>query len=130
MERRRAGELEDQAPGGHPMHGLLDDEIEAIIDLYRRWGEVDRSHRKLAHRGSYTNTVWVAPSSVRRVLAAHGLHLHPPPRPGSSVRKPFPEWVEYRPKQIWIYDIQCRRRHWKSQVHTAFGRSASKRGTP
>ena len=91
-------------PGGHPMHGLLDDEVQAIIELYHHWGEIDRSHRKLAHRGSYTNTVWVAPSSVRRVLAAHGLVLHPPKRPGSSTRKPFPDWVEYRPKQIWVYD--------------------------
>ena len=103
-ERRRAGELEDAVPGGHPMHGLLDDEVQAIIELYHHWGEIDRSHRKLAHRGSYTNTVWVAPSSVRRVLAAHGLVLHPPTRPGSSTRKPFPDWVEYRPKQIWVYD--------------------------
>ena len=115
-ERRRAGELDDRTPGGSPMHGLLDDEVQAIIDLYHRWGEIDRSHRKLAHRGSYTNTVWVAPSSVRRVLAAHGLVLHPPTRPGTSVRKPFPEWVEYRPNQIWIFDIQCRRRHWMSYV--------------
>ncbi|MGH9029077.1 MAG: transposase [Acidimicrobiales bacterium] len=104
MERRSATELDDRAPGGHPTHGLLDDEIQAIIALYHRWGHVDRSHRKLAHRGSYTNTVWVAPSSVRRVLAAHGLVLHPPKRPGTSVRKPFPDWVEYRPNQIWIYD--------------------------
>ncbi len=64
-ERRATGELDDRSPGGSPMHGLLDDEIQAIIDLYHAWGEIDRSHRKLAHRGSYTNTVWVAPSSVR-----------------------------------------------------------------
>jgi len=103
-ERREAGDLDDKVPGGHPMHGLLDDEIAEIVALYHEWGEIDRSHRKLAHRGSYTERVWVAPSSVRRVLAAQGLRLHPPPRPGSSVRKPFPEWVEYRPKQLWIYD--------------------------
>jgi len=102
--RRAAGELEDHAPGGNPMHGLLADEIAEIIAVYHEWAEVDRSHRKLAHRGSYTERVWVAPSSVRRVLAAHGLHLHPPPRPGTSARKPFPEWVEYRPNQLWIYD--------------------------
>ncbi len=104
MQRREAGELTDRAPGGNPMHGLLDDEITEIIALYRQWGDVDRSHRKLAHRGSYLERVWVSPASVRRVLAAHGLHLNPPPRAGTSVRKPFPEWVQYRPKQIWIYD--------------------------
>ncbi len=86
------------------MHGLLDDEVAEIVALYHEWGEVDRSHRKLAHRGSYTDRVWVSPSSVRRVLAAQGLYLHAPPRPGRSVRKPFPDWVDYRPNCIWIYD--------------------------
>jgi transposase InsO family protein len=104
LERRAAGELADRAPGGTPMHGLLDDEVAEIVALYHEWGDVDRSHRKLAYRGSYLGRVWVSPSSVRRVLAAQGLHLNPPPRPGHSVRKPFPEWVEYRPNQIWIYD--------------------------
>jgi putative transposase len=66
--------------------------------------DIDRSHRKLAHRGSYTNRVWVAPSTVRRGLAAQELYLHAPPRPGRSVRKPFPDWVDYRPNSIWIYD--------------------------
>ena len=104
LERRAAGELADRAPGGSPMHSLLDDEVAEIVALYHEWGEVDRSHRKLAYRGSYLERVWVSPASVRRVLAAQGLYLNPPPRPGHSVRKPFPEWVEYRPNQIWIYD--------------------------
>jgi transposase-like protein len=34
------------------MHGLLDWEVAEIIRLLDEWGEVDRSHRKLAHRGS------------------------------------------------------------------------------
>ena len=89
------------------MHGLRDDEVAEINSLYHvRGGEVDRSHRKFAHRGSYLGRVWVSPSSVLRVLAAQGLHVNPPPRPGTSVRKPFPEWVEYRPNQIWIYDTR------------------------
>jgi hypothetical protein len=104
MGRRSAGELEDRAPGGDPLHGLLSDEVAAIVALYHEWGDIDRSHRKLAHRGSYLDQVWVSPSSVRRVLAAQGLVLHPLARPGTSVRKPFPEWVEYRPNQLWIYD--------------------------
>ena len=45
--------------------------------LYHEWGEVDRSHRKLAYRGSYLERVWVSPSSVRRVLAAQGLSSAP-----------------------------------------------------
>jgi putative transposase len=104
LERRAAGELADWAPGGNSMHGLLDDEIAEIVAIYHEWGEVDRSHRKLAHRGSYLERVWVSPASVRRVLAAHGLSLDPVERLGKSIRKPFPEWVEYRPNQIWIYD--------------------------
>src|ERR671912_681306 len=73
--RRAAGELEDHAPGGSPMHGLLDWEVTEIIRLFEQWGEVDHSHRKLAHRGSYLERVWVSPSSVRRVLEHQGLRL-------------------------------------------------------
>ncbi len=104
LQRRAVGELPDRRPGGSPMHGLLEHEVAEIVALYHEWGELDRSHRKLAHRGSYTDRVWVSPSSVRRVLAGQGLHLHAPPRPGRSVRKPFPDWVQYRPNSIWIYD--------------------------
>ena len=86
------------------MHGLLADEVAEIVALFGQWGEVDRSHRKLAHRGSYLGRVWVSPSSVRRVLAEQGLRLRPLPRPGRSVRKPFPDWVCYTPRSIWIYD--------------------------
>jgi putative transposase len=104
LERRAAARLDDERPGGHPVHGLLDGEIEDILVLFEEWGEVDRSHRKLAHRGSYLGRVWVSPSSVLRVLAARGLRLRQPRRPGRSHRRPFPDWVEYRPRQIWIYD--------------------------
>jgi len=38
IERRAAGELADRAPGGSPMHGLLDDEVAEIIALYHEWG--------------------------------------------------------------------------------------------
>jgi len=72
--------------------------------LYEEWGEVDRSHRKLAHRGSYLGRVWVSPSTVRRVLHVADLHFRPLPRPGKSKRTPFPEWADYRPNSIWIYD--------------------------
>jgi putative transposase len=86
------------------VHGLLDWEAAEIIRLFDEWGEVDRSHRKLAHRGSYLERVWVSPASVRRVLAREGLRLRPRQRPGRSVRKPFPDWVDYRPGSSWIYD--------------------------
>jgi putative transposase len=58
LGRRVAGELADQAPGGTPMHGLLDWEVAEIVQLFEEWGEIDRSHRKLAHRGSYLERVW------------------------------------------------------------------------
>jgi transposase len=103
LGRRAAGELADQAPGS-PVHGLLDWEVAEVVRLFGEWGETDRSHRKLAHRGSYLERVWVSPASVRRVLAREGLRLRPLPRPGRSVRKPFPDWVEYTPNSIWIYD--------------------------
>jgi len=93
LGRRAADELADRRPGGSPPHGLLDWEAAKIVRLFHQWGEVDRSHRKLAHRGSYLERVWVLPSSVRRVLAAEGLRLRPLPRPGRSVCKPFPDWV-------------------------------------
>jgi hypothetical protein len=104
LGRRAAGELADHAPGGRPMHGLLDWEVAEIVRLFDQWGEVDRSHRKLAHRGSYLGRLWVSPASVRRVLARQGLRLRPLPRPGRTVRKPFPDWVEYAPNSIWIFD--------------------------
>ena len=102
---RETGTLIDQAPGGHPGHGLLAWESQAILDLAERWGEVDRSHRKLAHRGSYTETVWVSPSTVRRVLAAHGLVL---PEAGSKEpvgRRPWPDWLVWAPNRIWGWDV-------------------------
>ena len=104
LGRRDHGELADAKPGGSPMHGLLDEEAEQIVALFHEWGETDRSHRKLAHRGSYLDRVWVSPSTVRKVLAAQGLRLRALPRPGRSARKNFPEWVEYQPNSIWIYD--------------------------
>jgi putative transposase len=104
-QARRAGSrLEDRPAGGNPVHGLLEWEAAEIVKLFDEWGEVDRSHRKLAHRGSYLGRVWVSPSSVRRVLATHGLRLRRPPRPGRSQRRPFPTWVTYTKNQIWIYD--------------------------
>jgi transposase InsO family protein len=102
--RRTADRLGDLAAGGNPVHGLLAWERAEIIALYHEWGDIDRSHRKLAHRGSYTARVWVSPSSVRRVLDDHGLTLRRPKRPGRSQRRPFPAWVDYTRDQIWIYD--------------------------
>jgi putative transposase len=108
--RRDGDRLDDRPGGGHPVHGLLPAEEAEILCLFEQWGEVDRSHRKLAHRGSYTGRVWASPSSVRRVLAAHGLHLRRPRRVGASARRPFPEWATYTKGTIWIYDTTHFRR--------------------
>jgi integrase len=110
---RRAGTLVDRAPGGNPVHGILPDEIDAILAVAERWGPIDRSHRKLAHRGSYEGLVWVAPSTFRRVLAAHGLVLPEPSARTRAEKRPWPEWLEWLPNRIWIYDAthftRCRR---------------------
>jgi putative transposase len=103
-ERREAGTLADRPAGGHAVHGLLESEQAAILALFDEWAEIDRSHRKLAHRGSYERRVWVSPSTVMRVLAAHGLVLRAPRRAGRSERRPFPEWASYTRNSIWIYD--------------------------
>jgi putative transposase len=108
VARREGGRLDDAPPGGHPLHGLLDWEREAIVELFGAWGEIDRSHRKLAHRGSRIALVHVSESTVRRVLAAEGLVLkgnpprQPAPRPG------WPDWLEWKPNRIWAYDFT----HW------------------
>ena len=110
---RDVGTLADRAPGGNPVHGILPAEIDAILAVAEAWGPVDRSHRKLAHRGSYEGLVWVASSTFRRVLAAHGLVLPEPPARTPSVKKPWPDWLEWVPNRIWIYDAthftRCRR---------------------
>ncbi|WP_448073528.1 integrase core domain-containing protein [Georgenia yuyongxinii] len=106
MERRTAGEsLDDATSGGNPLHGLLEWERDAIVELYESWAEIDRSHRKLAHRGSRLGSVHVAPSTVQRVLLAKSLVLpgNPPREP--IPRKPWPDWLEWAPNRIWGYDF-------------------------
>lgn len=104
--RRAAGEdLADAVPGGHPVHGLLAWEREAIVELFETWGPTDRSHRKLAHRGSRLGSVHVAPSTLQRVLQAADLVLpgNPPREP--VPRKPWPDWLQWVPDRIWGYDF-------------------------
>jgi hypothetical protein len=51
--RAGLGRLEDAKPGPEvPLHAILGWERKAICTLAEQWGEVDRSHRKLAHRGA------------------------------------------------------------------------------
>ena len=109
---RETGSLEDGRPGGGAVHGLLAWEEQAILELIETWGWVDRSHRKLAHRGSYTGSVFVSPSTVLRVALKHkvtlpGERFRPrPPKP------PFPE-ISWEKNRIWIWDAthfsRCKR---------------------
>ncbi len=43
-----------------PINTILAWEEEAILQLFDEWGPLDRSHRKLAHRGSYLKRVFVS----------------------------------------------------------------------
>jgi len=106
--RRVAGQLADRPPGGHPLHGLLGWEREAIIALFGDWGQIDRSHRKLAHRGSRLGLVHVSESTVLRVLGAEGLVIEGPPAREPVPRSPWPDWLTWKPNSIWAYDFT----HW------------------
>jgi putative transposase len=104
--------LEDRGPGGGAVHGLLAWEERAILDLIDRWGWVDRSHRKLAHRGSYTGVVFVSPSTLLRVALKHRVVL-----PGEPVRPrpvlPAMPQVPWEKNRIWMWDAthftRCKR---------------------
>ena len=107
--RVTAGEdLDDAAPGGNPVHGLTPAEEDEIVAVFNQWAEVDRSHRKLAHRGSWLGRFWADPSTVRRVLERRDLRFRAPKREGRSARRPWPDWVQEAPNRIWIYDTT----HW------------------
>jgi putative transposase len=82
--------VDDRRPGAS-VHGILPEEREAIIVLAQRWGQIDRSHRKLAHRGSRLGMVYVSETTVLRVLTAEG--LVPPGKPARepAVRAPWPD---------------------------------------
>jgi putative transposase len=105
--RRALGQLTDRA-GGAALHGLVPWEVAEILSLADDWGDIDGSHRKLAHRGSREQRVWVSPSTVQRVLVAHGRELSPNParrRRAAQTRRPLPDWVDYSRQQLWTYDV-------------------------
>ncbi len=100
---RDTGTLEDGRPGGGAVHGLLDWEEQAILDLIEQWGWVDRSHRKLAHRGSYTGVVFVSPSTLLRVALKHRVVLPGEPFRPRPAKPAFPE-ISWERNRIWIWD--------------------------
>ena len=105
QHRRGAGRLDDHTAGGTAVHAITPTERRAIVELFERWGDIDGGYRKLAHRGSYENLVWVSPSTLYRVLAAQGLVLPARPQRAPAPARPLPDWIEWKRHQIWIYDI-------------------------
>lgn len=98
--------LDDTKPGpGQAPHALLDWERAAVVTLAEQWGEIDRSHRKLAHRGSRLDMVHVSESTVLRVLTEQGFHLPERGRREPRPAQPWPEWAELVPGVIYIYDF-------------------------
>ena len=102
---RDTGALGDRPPGGVALHALRPSEIKEILDICEQWGPVDRSHRKLAHGGSYEGRVWVSASTLRRVLAAQGLILPEAPARGPAPRVLWPDWLKWEPNKIWCWDV-------------------------
>jgi putative transposase len=100
---RDTGSLEDRDPGGGAVHGLLSWEEAEILDLIEEWGQIDRSHRKIAHRGSRLGVVFVSPSTVLRVALKHKVQL--PGEPYRPRPKPpvLPE-IPWERNRIWIWD--------------------------
>jgi transposase InsO family protein len=100
---REHGTVADRAPGGNPVHRLLAWEEHAILELIEDWAPVDRSHRNLAHRGSYLGKVFVSPSTLLRVSERHQITL-----PGEAPRPPRPApalpEVAWEKNRIWIWD--------------------------
>jgi len=103
LHPRDTGSLEDRDPGGGAVHGLLSWEEAEILDLIEEWGQIDRSHRKIAHRGSRLGVVFVSPSTVLRVALKHKVQL--PGEPYRPRPKPpvLPE-IPWERNRIWIWD--------------------------
>jgi putative transposase len=100
---RESGSLEDRDPGGGAVHGLLSWEEAEILDLIEEWGQIDRSHRKIAHRGSRLGVVFVSPSTVLRVALKHKVQLPGEPYRPRPVMPALPQ-IPWERNRIWIWD--------------------------
>ena len=120
MLRAGLGDLVDRGPGGAPVHGLLAGRGGRDPGGVRAVGR-DRPVAPQA-RAPRVVPAPVLGVPVHRPAGAHlhDKHFRPLPRPGRSHRRPFPEWAEYRPNAIWIYDTThftragCRCRWWRT----------------
>jgi len=99
----QTGTLDDLAPGANPVHRILDWEEQAVLDLIETWGPFDRSHRKLAHRGSYIGVVFVSPSTVLRVAVKHRIRLPGEPYRPRPILPAMPQ-IPWERNRIWIWD--------------------------
>lgn len=97
----------DDRPGGpvEALHALLPWERDAIVKLAELWLGIDRSHRKLAHRGSRLDMVHVSESTVLRVLRDEGITVPERPARPRRERRGLPDWAELVPGVIYIYDF-------------------------
>jgi putative transposase len=104
--RSALGRLDDFKSGpDQALHALLPWERDAIIKVAEQWLGIDRSHRKLAHRGSRLGVVHMSESSVLRVLADAGMTLPARPARARRERRGLPDWAELVPGVIYIYDF-------------------------
>ena len=89
------------APWASTMRGaacaLLSWEKAAICKLAGECGEIDRSQRKLAHRGSWLGLVHASESTVLRVLTAPVSTCLAPGRREPRQARPWPQWAEPAP---------------------------------
>jgi len=90
---------------GRRCTGLLGWERAATVEVFDAWAEIDRSHRKPAHRGSRLDPVHVSESTVHRVLTAEGLVVPAQPAREPTPRTPWPDWLEWKPDRVWAYDF-------------------------
>jgi len=103
--------LDDARPGpSEALHALLAWERDAVVKVAEEWAEINRSHRKLAHRGSRLGVVHVSESTVLRVLEAAGMRLPGTPAREKRPPRPWPDWAELVPGVIWIYDFTAAKR--------------------
>ncbi|RBQ14718.1 integrase [Spongiactinospora rosea] len=107
--RAVVGRLDDAKPGPEiALHALLPWEREAIVKIAEERLEIDRSHRKPAHRGSRLEVFHASESTVLRVLQAAGIKVAERPARERRPRREWPEWVEWVelvPDVITIYDF-------------------------
>jgi len=100
--------LADLKPGGNPVHQVTPGEEDEIVAVFNEWAHIDRSHRKLAHRGAWLGRFWCDPSTVKRVLERQNMRFRGPKRTRRTKKRPWPDWAEEKPNRIWIYDTT----HW------------------